>query len=153
MSWRVSASSMASAVPGLTEGMAGRLALSVLLGGAGPGEAVGVGAGFDDVAAEGDAVDDGGAQARVGEGLGPAAEGLVGRDRDAGLFLPFGEDLEEELGAAAVEFHVAELVDAEQVDAAVADDGLGQLLVVGGPGQLVDELGGQRAADPAAGHG
>ncbi len=45
---------------------------SVLLGGAGLGEAVGVGAGLDDVAAEGEAVDDGGAQPRVGEGLGPA---------------------------------------------------------------------------------
>ena len=36
------------------------------------GEAVGVGAGFEDGAAEGEAVDDGGAQAGVGEGLGPA---------------------------------------------------------------------------------
>ena len=55
----------------------------VLLGGAGDGEAVGVGASLDDVAAEGEAVDDGGAEAGVGEGLGPAAEGLVGGDRDA----------------------------------------------------------------------
>ena len=42
------------------------------------------------------------------------------------LLLAFGEDLEEQFGAAAVEFHVAEFVDAEQVDAAVAGDGLGQ---------------------------
>jgi hypothetical protein len=49
MSWRVSASSMASAVSMQIRGM-GR-AGSVLLGGAGPGEAVGVGAGLDDVAA------------------------------------------------------------------------------------------------------
>jgi hypothetical protein len=35
------------------------------------------------------------------------AEGLVGGDRHACLFLSFGEYLEEELGAAAVEFHVA----------------------------------------------
>src|ERR1700693_312709 len=109
MSWRVSASSMASAVSRLMEGMAGSLALSVLLGGAGPGEAVGIGAGLDDVAAEGDAVDDGGAEAGVGECLGPAAERLIRRYRHACLLLPFGEHLEEELGAAAVEFHVAEL--------------------------------------------
>ena len=69
------------------------------------------------------------------------------------LLLPFGQDLEQQLGAAAVEFHVAEFVDAEQVDAAVAGDGLGQLLLVGGLDQLVDELGGQGVADPVAGHG
>ena len=52
---------------------------------------------------------------------------LVGGDRDGVLLLAFGQDLEQQLGAAAVEFHVAELVDAEQIDAAVAGDGLGQL--------------------------
>jgi hypothetical protein len=52
------------------------------------------------------------------------AEGLVGGDGDAVLLLPFGQDLKEEFGAVAVEFHVAEFVDAEQVDAAVAGDGL-----------------------------
>lgn len=36
--------------------------------------------------------------------------------------LRVGQNLEEEFGAAAVEFHVAEFVDAEQVDAAVAGD-------------------------------
>lgn len=58
------------------------------------------------------------------------AEGLVGGDGDAGPFLAFGEDLEEELGAAVVQFHVAELVDAEQVHAAVTVDGLGELPVM-----------------------
>ena len=67
----------------------------------GPDEAVGVGAGLDDGAVEGEAVDDGGAEAGVGEGLGPAAEALVGRDRDAGFLFSFGQDLEQELGAAA----------------------------------------------------
>ena len=74
----------------------------VLLGGAGLGEAVGVGAGLDDVAAEGEAVDDGGAEAWVGEGFGPAAEAVVAGDRDGVLFFAFGEDLEEEFGAAPV---------------------------------------------------
>lgn len=49
------------------------------------------------------------------------------------------QPVEKELGAAPVEFHVAQLIDAEQVDAAVAVDGLGQLLVVGGLDELVDE--------------
>jgi hypothetical protein len=53
-------------------------------GGSGAGEAVGVGAGLDDV----------------------AAEGLVGGDRDGVLLLAFGEDLEQQFGAAAVEGQV-----------------------------------------------
>ncbi|WP_306855994.1 hypothetical protein [Amycolatopsis roodepoortensis] len=40
----------------------------------------------------------------------------------------------------AVEFHGAELVGAEQVDAAVAGDGHGELAFVGGLHQLVDQL-------------
>ena len=59
------------------------------------GEAVGGGAGLDDVAVEGEPVDDRGAESRVGEGLGPARERLVGGDRDAVFLLAFGEDLEE----------------------------------------------------------
>jgi hypothetical protein len=73
---------------------------------AGGGEAVGVGAGLDDGSVEGEAVDDGCAEAGVGEGFGPAAEGFVRGDGDAVLLLAFGQDLEEEFGAVAVEFHV-----------------------------------------------
>jgi hypothetical protein len=65
---------------------------------------------------------------------------LVGGDRDGVLLLAFGEDLEEQLGAAAVELHVAELVDDEQVDAAVAGDGLGELFLVGGFDELVHQF-------------
>jgi hypothetical protein len=64
----------------------------------------------------------------------------VGRDRDGGALFPFGEDLEQQLGAAAVEFHVSELVEAELVDASVAGDGARQVLVVGGFGKLVHQL-------------
>jgi hypothetical protein len=47
--------------------------LDLRLLGEGVGEAVGVGAGFDDGAVEGEPVNDGGAQAGVGEGFsGPA---------------------------------------------------------------------------------
>jgi hypothetical protein len=79
--------------------------------------------------------------------------GLVPRDRDACCFLPLGEDLEQEFGAAFVEFHVSKFVEAEQVDAAVAVDGLGELAVVGGFDQFVDQLGGQGVADAEPGHG
>src|SRR6266568_4159897 len=53
------------------------------------------------------------------------AERLVGRDGDGVAFLAFGEDLEQQLGAATVQLHVVQLVDAQKVDAAVAADGLG----------------------------
>jgi hypothetical protein len=77
------------------------------------GESVAVGAGLDDVAVEGEPVDDGCAEPGVGEGVGPGAEGFVGGDRDRGSFLAFGEDLEEQFGAAPVQAEVAQLVEAE----------------------------------------
>ena len=117
------------------------------------GEPVAGGAGLDDLAVEGESVDDGGAEPRVGEGLGPAGERLVGGDRDGGLLLAFGEDLEQQLGAAAVEFEVAELVADQQIDAAVAGDRLRQLFVVGGLDELVDQLGGEDVADRVPGLG
>jgi hypothetical protein len=80
------------------------------------------------------------------------AERLVASDGDRGPLLPLGEYLEEKFGAAAVEFHVSQLVQAEKIHSAVAGDRLGQLLVVGGLDQLVDQLGGKGVADPVAGH-
>jgi hypothetical protein len=47
---------------------------------------------------------------------------------------------------------IAQFVDAEQVDASVAGDGLGQLFLVGGLDELVDGLRGERIADPEPGH-
>jgi hypothetical protein len=61
--------------------------------------------------------------------------------------------LEEEFGAAAIEFHIAKLVQTEKINSAVAGDRLGQLLVVGGLDEFVHELGGKRVADPVAGLG
>src|SRR6266567_3898067 len=117
------------------------------LGGAQP---VGVGAGGDDVGVEGEPVDDGCAQPRVGEGGGPLAEGGVGGDRDGGAFLALGEYLEQQFGAAPVQLEVAQLVQAQKIDAAVAGDGPGQGLVVGGLDELVDQRGGGGVFDPAA---
>lgn len=39
------------------------------------------------------------------------AEGEVAGQRDAGLLLAFGQDLEQQLGTAGVELNLAELVD------------------------------------------
>src|ERR1700733_2515522 len=123
---------------------------SGLVAGLGGAQLVGVGAGGDGVGVEGEPVDDGGSEPGIGEGGGPFAEGGVGRDGDGGAFLAFGEDLEEQLGAAPVQLEVAQLVQAEQVDAAVAGDGAGQGLVVGGLDQLVDQRRGGDIPDPAA---
>src|SRR5919108_3260158 len=120
------------------------------LAGSGGAQPVGVGAGVDDVRVEGEPVDDGGAEPGVGEGGGPFAEGGVGGDGDGGAFFSFGEDLEQQLGAAAVELEVAQLVQAEQVDPAVAGDGAGQGLVIGGLDELVDQRGGRGVLDPVA---
>jgi len=61
--------------------------------------------------------------------------------------------LEEEFGAAPVEGDVAEFVDAEEIDAAVAGDDAGEFAVVVGFGEFVDQAGGQDVADAVAGFG
>lgn len=71
---------------------------------------VGAGAELDHVATEGEAVGDGCAEARAGEGIGPAGERLVGSDGDAVLLLALGQDLEKQFSAAAIEFDVAQPV-------------------------------------------
>jgi len=113
-------------------------------------ESVGLAAGFEDVGVEGDPVDDGGDQAWVGEHAAPFAEGQVGGDRDGGAFFAFGDDLEEQFGAAGVDLDVAEFVEAEQVEAAVAADDAGEDAFVGGFDEFVDELCGGDVADAAA---
>src|SRR6478736_6741818 len=60
----------------------GRDHLACWTGFPGVGEAVGSGAGFDDLSGEGQAVHDRGTESRVGECLCPRGEGLVGGDRN-----------------------------------------------------------------------
>jgi hypothetical protein len=89
------------------------------------------------VGVEGDAVDDRGDQAGVGEHRAPLAEGQVAGRRDAGAFFAFGDDLEQQFGAAGVDLDVADLVEAEQVESAVAGDNAGQDAFVGGLDEFV----------------
>ena len=110
----------------------------------------GLGAGLDDVGLEGDPVHDRGAEPRVGEGARPFGERGVRRDRDRGAFLAFGEHLEQQFGTAAVELQVAQFVKTQQVDPAVAGDGAGEVLVVGGFDEFVDQRGGGDVTDPIA---
>src|SRR6266705_2802326 len=95
------------------------------LGAAGGTQPVGVGPGLDDQGVEGEPVHDRGGQAGVGEGLAPLAERRVGGHRDGGFLFPFGDDLEQQLGAAGVKVQVAQLVAAQQVQPPVAADRLG----------------------------
>jgi hypothetical protein len=67
--------------------------------------------------------------------------------------LPLRQHLEQQLSAPAVQLHVAKFVYAQQIDASVAGDGLGQDPLVRRLDQLVDQLGGECVADPEAGHG
>jgi hypothetical protein len=74
------------------------------------GQPVGGRAGLDDLSGEGEPVDDGRAEPRVGEGLGPAGERLVRGDGDCRSLFSLGEYLEELFGAAAVEFQISQLI-------------------------------------------
>jgi hypothetical protein len=73
----------------------------VSLGGAGVaaaqrvGEALGVGSCLNDVAAECEPVNDGGAEPWIGDGVGLAADGFVGGDGHGSFLLTLCENLEE----------------------------------------------------------
>lgn len=96
--------------------------------------AVRVGAGFEDVEAQGEAV--GGGRPRMVEDLAPFRERRIGGDGDGGAFCSLGQCLEEQFGAARVEADVVELVQAEQVEPAIAGDEARELALVVGPGEV-----------------
>ena len=53
--------------------------------------------------------------------------------------------------AAGVQGEVADLIEAEEIEPSVAAEDAGELFVVGGFGELVDQLGAGDVADPVAG--
>ena len=73
----------------------------------------------------GEPVDDRGREPAVGNTEPHSENGRLLGDRDRGPFVALGDDLEEEFRTARVEVDVAELVEAEQVQARVAGDGPG----------------------------
>ena len=77
-----------------------------------------------------------GSAGRAGDDLSPFAEGRISGDPDGGGFFSFGENLEEQLGAAGVEVDVAEFIEAEPVDES------GEASFVVSFGEFVGELGG-----------
>ena len=60
---------------------------------------------------EGDPVDDRGDQAGIGHDGSPLAERQVAAQGDAGAFLAFGDDLEQQLGAPGIDLDVAQFVE------------------------------------------
>ena len=82
-------------------------------------EPVGVRSGADDVASERQPVDDRSCEPRVGEGVSPLAEGCVRSASNRCSFFSGSDDLEQEFGAAGVEFDVADLVETKQIQARV----------------------------------
>ena len=66
------------------------------------------------------------------------AERQVGPDRDGGPFVPLGDDLEQQLGAAGVGLDVAEFVEQQEVQPAVAADRAGQRALVSVPAKWLD---------------
>jgi hypothetical protein len=65
----------------------------------------------------------------------------------------FGEYLEQQFRTASIELQISQFIDENQVNAAVAVDQLGQLFVVGGFDEFVDQLAGQGLAAAVAGLG
>jgi hypothetical protein len=52
----------------------------------------------------------------------PSGERFVRGDRDTGSLLAFGQCQEEQFGATPVELHVAQFINAEEIDATIAGD-------------------------------
>ena len=127
--------------------MIGRLGDSALMLPRGGGPA-GRGSGLDDGASAGEPVNDGRSESRVGEGSRPVGEGCVRGDRDGAVLLPLNQDLQKQLCASTVEFHVSEFVEHQQVDLAVAGDGASEVLLIGVFDEFVLEVGGERVFDP-----
>ena len=117
----------------------------------GVGEAVGIGSGFDDVAAEGESVDDRGAESGVGECFRPAREGLVGRVKQLVVlasFMPCCKHLRRQLAAGVraqqpVVVETAQSTTSEPLTGASGHQAVGLSRQRPRPGgELLDRLGG-----------
>src|SRR3954451_7867540 len=90
--------------------------------GEGPSEAERLGAGLDDVRPVGEPVDQRLTETWVRKDLPPFGERQVGGDDDRGPLRAIGDHLEQELGTKLGERHIAEFVDADQLDALPASE-------------------------------
>ena len=84
------------------------------------------------------------------EDLAPFAEGQVAGDQKAAPLVAIGEHLEEQLGAAAAERQVAELIADEQIDAVELGQQAVEAMLLMGLLQLTDQAGGGEEPHPFA---
>ena len=118
--------------------------------GRGAAEPVGVGAGGDDVRTVREPVDQRLAQPRVGDDLRPFRERQVGGHDHRRLLRPVGDHLEHQLARRLGDRHVAQLVDADQVEPLPPAKRAAELAGMGRLCQLVDQPGWRREPDVAA---
>ena len=90
----------------------------------GAAEAVGLGAGLEDVRLVRDTIEQRLAQPGVGEHLGPFGEREIRRDHERGGLASLRDQLEQQLGTDVGERDVTKLVDAQQLEAGIASDDL-----------------------------
>jgi hypothetical protein len=98
-----------------------------------------------------ESVDHRGGDDVVVEDLGPAAEGFVGGDDQAGAFVAGGDQLEDQVGGLGLERDVADLVDDQQWVAAERDQLVLELADVVGFGESGHPLAGDGELDPVPG--
>lgn len=110
---------------------------------------IGLGASLDDMRPAGDPIQQGFAEARIGNDLRPLREGQVRREDDGGRLGPLGNHLEENLRTHLSERHVADLVDGNEVVAGPAGEDATDLDLLLGFHELVDQSCRGREADPS----
>ena len=96
------------------------------------------------------AVEDRGRQDLVAEDGAPLRHELIGGDEQAAALVAARDELEEEMGAAALERQVAELVDDQQLRLAVKQQAVGELPLGLGFGQRGEQGGGAGEEDRVA---
>ena len=97
------------------------------------------------------AVEDRGGEDVVTEDRAPLRDDLVGGDQQTAAFVPAGDELEKEMGAASFKRQIAELVDDQQLRLRIKHQAVAQLSVGFGFGQRHEEGRGAREEDRVAG--
>src|SRR5579864_2700956 len=106
---------------------------------------------YQGVAVMQQAIEDRGRQDVVAEDRAPLRHDLVGGDQQAAAFVPAGDELEKEMGAASLERQVAELVDDQQLRLRVKHQTVAQLPISFGFRERRQERRGAREEDGVAG--
>ena len=106
----------------------------------GAAEAVGLGAGLEDVRLVRDTIEQRLAQPGVREHLSPFGEREIRRDHERDGLASLRDHLEQQLGTDVGERDVTKLVDAQQLEAGIASDDAGQLVLLSRVAEEDDRL-------------